>query len=77
MDGIAGFTLKLSDTIIYEYTYKKNIQGDIIGIYDSNNALICKYIYDAWGNHDIYILNESNGISSYKTVDNSNNVLNK
>ena len=73
VDSIAGFTLKLSDTIIYEYTYKKNIQGDIIGIYDSNNVLICKYIYDAWGNHDIYILNESNEISSYKTVDKSNN----
>ena len=38
VDGIVGFTLKLSETIIYEYTYKKNIQGDIIGIYDSNNA---------------------------------------
>lgn len=72
IDGVIGFEYKDK-----EYTYKKNIQGDIIGIYNPENKLICKYIYDAWGNHDIYILNESNGISSYKTVDNSNNVLNK
>ena len=72
VDGIIGFEYKDK-----EYTYKKNIQGDIIGIYNPENKLICKYIYDAWENHDIYILNESNGISSYKTVDNSNNVLNK
>ena len=68
VDGVIGFEYKDK-----EYTYKKNIQGDIIGIYNPENKLICKYIYDAWGNHDIYILNESNGISSYKTVDKSNN----
>ena len=76
VDGIVGFTLKLSDTIIYEYTYKKNIQGDIIGIYDSNNVLICKYIYDAWGNHKTLILS-NNGeyvdISSTSDYTNINN----
>ena len=76
VDGIVGFTLKLSDTIIYEYTYKKNIQGDIIGIYDSNNVLICKYIYDAWGNHKTLILS-NNGeyidISSTSDYTNLNN----
>ena len=44
-DGITGFNHNGTD-----YFYKKNIQGDIIGIYDSANTLICKYIYDAWGN---------------------------
>ena len=76
VDGIVGFTLKLSDTIIYDYIYKKNIQGDIIGIYDSNNALICKYIYDAWGNHKTLILS-NNGeyvdISSTSDYTNINN----
>ena len=76
VDGIAGFTLKLSDTIIYDYIYKKNIQGDIIGIYDSNNVLICKYIYDAWGNHKTLILS-NNGeyvdISSTSDYTNINN----
>ena len=44
-DGVTGFNHNGTD-----YFYKKNIQGDIIGIYDGTNTLICKYIYDAWGN---------------------------
>lgn len=44
-DGVTGFNHNGTD-----YFYKKNIQGDIIGIYNPENKLICKYIYDAWGN---------------------------
>ena len=44
-DGITGFNHNGTD-----YLYKKNIQGDIIGIYNPENKLICKYIYDAWEN---------------------------
>lgn len=32
-----------------KYYYKKNYQGDIIGIYDSNYDLIVNYKYDSWG----------------------------
>jgi len=32
----------------------KNIQGDVIAIYDTNNAIIATYAYDAWGNHKVY-----------------------
>ena len=32
------------------YYYKKNIQGDVIGIYDSNGVEKVTYCYDAWGN---------------------------
>ncbi len=53
-DGITGFNHNGTD-----YFYKKNIQGDIIGIYDSTNTLICKYIYDAWGNHVCRILSNN------------------
>ena len=31
------------------YYYKKNYQGDIIGIYNSNYELIVKYTYDSYG----------------------------
>ena len=41
-----------------EYTYKKNIQNDIVGIYDNNGQEITKYIYDAWGNHKTFVLND-------------------
>ena len=32
------------------YFFEKNLQGDIIAIYNSNGTKIGTYIYDAWGN---------------------------
>ena len=31
------------------YYYRKDIQGNIIAILDSNGAVVVKYKYDAWG----------------------------
>ena len=56
IDGIIGFTLTNTDGTDTNYYYKKNIQGDIIGIYNNNLELIAKYVYDAWGNHKISYL---------------------
>lgn len=45
--GIVGFKY---DGV--EYIYKKNIQGDVIGIIRvDSNQLVASYVYDAWGNH--------------------------
>lgn len=33
-----------------QYYYKKNLQGDIIGILDSKLEEVVKYSYDSWGN---------------------------
>ena len=38
--------------------YRKDIQGNIIAILDSNGNLIVKYRYDAWGNHRVFGLNK-------------------
>ena len=51
IDGLAGFSING-----VEYTYKKNIQNDIIGIYDADGNQIVKYVYDAWGNHKTFVL---------------------
>ena len=53
VNGIEGFTYRG-----YEYHYKKNLLGDIIAIVDSTNTEIVRYIYDAYGNHKTYYLNE-------------------
>ena len=37
-----------------EYYFTKNLQGDIIGIYDVTGAIVASYAYDAWGNHFVY-----------------------
>lgn len=41
-----------------KYYYKKNYNNDIVGIYNSNHLLICRYVYDCLGNHKYIISNE-------------------
>ena len=72
IDGVIGFKLNNNS-----YYYKKNLQGDIIGIYNSDLQLIAKYAYDAWGNHKISYLEGSNFVdfnneSSYTNISNNN-----
>ena len=35
------------------YFYRKDAQGNIIALIDSNGNKVVQYIYDAWGNHSI------------------------
>ena len=46
--GIVGFT-HVSGNTQTEYFYRKNLQGDVIGIVDSTGASVAEYRYDAWG----------------------------
>jgi len=55
IDGIDGFTYNSK-----EYYYRKNIQGDILAILDENGTEIVQYVYDAWGNHNTYVLSDNN-----------------
>ena len=54
VDGVIGFTYEG----VGNFFYKKNIFGDIIGILDKNGQEIVKYVYDAWGKHKTYVLND-------------------
>ena len=51
-DGLIGFNYGGVD-----YYYRKNVQGDILGIFTSSGAIVAKYAYDAWGNHKVYDAN--------------------
>ncbi len=42
------YTSPISETSIYYYF--RNLQGDVIGIYDTNGNKVVEYAYDAWGN---------------------------
>ena len=53
---ITGFTYKNK-----QYFFQKNLQGDIIKIYDNTNTLVASYKYDAWGNHTITLDTNSIG----------------
>ncbi len=54
-DGLIG--LQYNNEIYY---YIKNAQNDIIGILDSNDNVVTRYTYDAWGN--IISITDGNGI---------------
>ncbi len=43
-----------------KYYYKKNYNNDIVGIYDTNHVLICRYVYDYLGNHKFIISDNVN-----------------
>ena len=43
------------------YFFHKNLQGDIISIYNASNTKVAAYEYDAWGNHTITLDTNSIG----------------
>ena len=53
-EGITGFEIINPDGTRVPYIYRKNINGDITHIYTASGDLVVKYVYDAWGNHDVF-----------------------
>ena len=47
--GIIGMELTTGG-VSSLYYFQRNLQGDVVAIYDTNGALKAKYLYDAWGN---------------------------
>ena len=47
-----GFQRQVGNTE-HMYFYRRNLLGDIIAIYDTNDQLLARYVYDAWGNHKV------------------------
>ena len=45
-----GVLYSYNGSSLTPYYYHRNLQGDVIGIYDANGTQIVKYSYDAWGN---------------------------
>lgn len=81
-DGLTGFHIKSAnakyedENLDHDFFYKKNLQGDIIGIIDSNGEELVNYVYDAWGNHTAYNAktNDPLDISSYESYINTSNI---
>lgn len=44
MNGVVGFRYNNTD-----YYYVKNVQGDVLAIYNASGTKVASYIYDAWG----------------------------
>ena len=50
------------------YWYDKNLQGDVVAIYDDSGTQLVSYTYDAWGNHVVTPYN--NGLSIVPVANN-------
>ena len=48
--GIKYRTPSYADGVYDCYFFEKNLQGDIVAIYNANAVKIATYTYDAWGN---------------------------
>ena len=68
--GVVGF--RFNDKTYY---YRKNLLGDVIGIFDDNRQQITKYTYKSWGEHEIKVLynNTFIDIEEYKTYNINSN----
>ena len=49
-DNAGVFAVKHSNAT---YFYRKDAQGNIIALLDSNGSVVVRYVYDAWGNHAV------------------------
>ena len=50
------------------YIYRKDVQGNIIALLDSNGRIVVKYAYDAWGNYAAGALDYYDGKVQFKNV---------
>ena len=69
MNKLVGFTYNKGDKTS-NYIYRQNIQGDIIGIYDSLGNEVGWYAYDAYGK--CYVKYKDNSSEEEKTILNTN-----
>ncbi len=48
--GMQYRTDSMSEGTFYTYLFEKNLQGDIIAVYNTSGTKLISYVYDAWGN---------------------------
>ena len=48
--GVVGVMYKLNNSSFVRYYYQRNLQGDVVALYDENGTRKVEYAYDAWGN---------------------------
>ena len=39
-----------AEDVFYTYYLEKNLQGDVVALYNSGGTVLARYTYDAWGN---------------------------
>jgi len=64
-----GYEMYLSDDDTYiRFFFEKNLQGDIIGVYNEEGEKVLTYWYDSWGNISPIYNKETNDIYSQSLI---------
>lgn len=48
--GMQYRTTSMAEGVFYTFWFEKNLQGDIVAVYNEDGVKVCTYTYDAWGN---------------------------
>ena len=48
--GMQYRTSSMNEGVFYTFWFEKNLQGDIIAVYNESGTKLISYTYDAWGN---------------------------
>ena len=62
--GMQYRTSNYASQMFDAYFFEKNVQGDIIGVYNSTEKKIGTYKYDAWGNCTFMIRSNINSLEN-------------
>ena len=62
--GMRYRTSSMAEGVFYTFWFDKNLQGDVVAVYNETGAKVLSYTYDAWGNKTTTVHNSS-GTNSY------------
>jgi RHS repeat-associated protein len=63
--GMQYRTTRLAEGVFYTFWFEKNLQGDIIAVYNDSGVKVLTYTYDAWGNILSISWSNSSGTNIY------------
>jgi len=58
-------TSSMAEDVFYTFWFEKNLQGDIVAVYNSAGTKLVSYTYDAWGNFTITV---SSGVTTLERL---------
>lgn len=62
--GMRYRTSSMAEGVFYTFWFDKNLQGDVVAVYNETGTKVLSYTYDAWGNKTTTVHNSS-GTNSY------------
>ena len=62
--GMRYRTSSMAEGVFYTFWFDKNMQGDVVAVYNETGTKVLSYTYDTWGNKTITVHNSS-GSNSY------------